>query len=237
MQNIVLGIDELKKIFNYLYANRFKLMHVGLAESNISFQGEIAATFEKDGIGAIIEFDSRIYEDYDIYEDRKDGDGNLIDAYNFVSNLYPFKKVNTRTLRLRKIRNTKRDKLSQVFNLLNANGFKLLDVVRVDNNGFDIDARFEKDRLTVFQGEVAESDSHIRAIIEFNSAIIKDYNIHDDEDDDGNLIEAYTFVDKLYTDNPDIGDVPDNVGFGNKKKLKTRKTMKTRKTRKLKKQP
>jgi len=236
MQNIRLGINELKKIFNSLNAHGFELMGVNRANSDIHFEGDIAAKFikefNKDNIYATIEFDGRIYkeddddEDDDKDEDEDDDDDDdedqyLSEAYNFVHNLY---KTN---LKKKKTNKPIINELSKVFNsIANVCGFKLKDVVKTTR--FVLAARFEKNGLTVFQGGGTESDSHIRAIIKFDSRLYENYNIEDDRKGLNGLINAYDLVYNLYTDDRDIldiGDERDNLGLG-KKNLKKRKTRK-----------
>ena len=141
------------------------------------------------------------------------------------------------------------DELQKIFKSLYINGYELIDVFHSSgDNGYyqdNIQARFEKDGLTVFQNGGTESDSSIRVNVEFDYRVDEENSLEEIEEDDNpeneddvgypyRLFEAWDFVKKLYTDvvdDHDLNDEPDVNGEGKKIK-KRRKTRKNRKGKK-----
>ena len=134
--------------------------------------------------------------------------------------------------------------LQKIFQCLKVNGFELIDVFHSSgDNGYyedSIQARFQKDGLTVYQNGGTESDSSIRVNVEFDNRVDEENTLEEeieendseDEIDIGHtfrLGKAYEFVEKLYTDIPDVqdlNDVPDVNGGSKKRRRKTRKNRK-----------
>ena len=134
--------------------------------------------------------------------------------------------------------------LQKIFDCLHKNGYEFINVFHSSgDHGFYhdfIQARFERDDLTVYQNGGTESDAIIRVNVEFDNRVDEDNTLGEEikEDDDENeydigypfrLDEAYDFVEKLYTDYPDVPDLndePDINGGGKKRRRKTRKNRK-----------
>jgi hypothetical protein len=138
------------------------------------------------------------------------------------------------------------DELQKIFNCLYKNGYEFIDVFHASgDHGFYqdfIQARFEKDELTVYQNGGTENDSLIRVNVEFDYRVDEENTLEEEieEDDDEyeynigypfRLGTALDFVEKLYSDIhdvPDLNDEPD-VNGGGKKRRRRRKTRKNKK--------
>lgn len=140
------------------------------------------------------------------------------------------------------------EELQKIFKCLYKNGYELINVFHSSgDNGFYqdfIQARFEKDALTVYQNGGTENDSLIRVNVEFDYRVDEENTLEEEIEEDDNpenkndigypfrLYEAYEFVEKLYSDNPDDPDDPDDPdvnGGGKKRRRKTRKNRKNKK--------